>query len=91
MPDKLREVAINNASEFSLTGSSPPRQEGSQFVHEREVQKWLDLLRGQQTSPACGPTSPTTSARRCPEDTNLLRALQHTVWYMPSASVVPRP
>lgn len=50
MPDQLREVALNNLSEFSLTeffrterdGNNPPR-----FVHHNEVQRWLDLLRGQ--------------------------------------------
>ena len=88
MPDKLREVAINNASEFSLTEFfATEDSDGSpKFVHEREVQKWLDLLRGQDIT---GLWANVANNQRPPlpyEDTNLLRALQHTVWYMPSVA-----
>jgi hypothetical protein len=86
MPDALKEIALNNLSEFSLTeffriekDSKPPK-----FVHEKEVQKWLDLLRGQDLSDLWASVS---SANRPPlpfEDINLLTALQHTVWYLPS-------
>lgn len=87
MPEKLREVALNNFSEFSLTEffrterilDNTPR-----FIHEREVQKWLDLLRGQDINSLWANVS---SSNRPPlpyEDTNLLRALQHTIWYLPS-------
>ena len=84
MPDKLREVALNNLSEFSLTeffrttkGPSPT------FIHENEVQQWLDLLRGQDLSDLWAAVS---TANRPPmpfSDINLLTALQHTVWYLP--------
>ncbi len=53
------------------------------FVHEREVQKWLDLLRGQDIT---GLWANVSNRNRPPlpyEDTNLLRALQHTIWYLP--------
>ena len=87
MPDKLREVALNNLSEFSLTeffrtergDDNLPR-----FLHEQEVQKWLDLLRGQDIT---GLWANVSSLNRPPlpyEDMNLLQALQHTVWYLPS-------
>ncbi|MCZ2813829.1 GIY-YIG nuclease family protein [Modestobacter sp. VKM Ac-2979] len=87
MPEALREVALNNLSEFSLTeffrtektDDGPPR-----FIHESEVQKWLDLLRGQEIT---GLWANVSSRNRPPlpyEDTNLLAALQHTVWYLPS-------
>jgi hypothetical protein len=87
MPEKLREVALNNLSEFSLTeffrtdrsGESAPR-----FVYEREVQKWLDLLRGQDISGLWANVSNRTPPPLPYEDTNLLRALQHTIWYLPS-------
>lgn len=83
MPDKLREVALNNLSEFSLTeffrttkGPSPT------FVHENEVQQWLDLLRGQNLMELW--TAATTKNLPMPfADVNLLTALQHTVWYLP--------
>ena len=88
MPEKLREVAINNASEFSLTQFFATEKRGDKhvFVHEREVQKWLDLLRGQDIT---GLWANVANNQRPPlpyEDTNLLKALQHTVWYLPNVA-----
>lgn len=87
MPDKLRQVALNNASQFSLTeffrtereGDDPPR-----FVHEHEVQKWLDLLRGQDVAQLWSSVSNKVRPPLPYEDTSLLVALQHTVWYLPN-------
>jgi hypothetical protein len=87
MPDQLRQVALNNASQFSLTeffrteraGDDPPR-----FVHETEVQKWLDLLRGQDVAQLWSSVSNKVRPPLPYEDTSLLVALQHTVWYLPS-------
>lgn len=87
MPDKLREVALNNQSEFSLTEffrTEKRLDDTPHFIHETEVQKWLDLLRGQDIS---GLWANVSSQNRPPlpyEDTNLLRALQHTIWYLPN-------
>lgn len=87
MPEALREVALNNMSEFSLTEffRIEKQPDGTpKFLHEQEVQKWLDLLRGQDIT---GLWAGVSNLNRPPlpyEDTNLLRALQHTVWYMPS-------
>jgi hypothetical protein len=87
MPDALREVALNNLSEFSLTeffrtereGDAPPR-----FVHQNEVQRWLDLLRGQDIAGLWANVSATKRPPLPYEDVNLLCALQHTIWYLPS-------
>lgn len=86
MPEPLKEVALNNMSEFSLTeffriekDTKPPK-----FIHEIEVQKWIDLLRGQDLTQLWSSVS---SSNRPPlpfEDVDLLTALQHTVWYLPS-------
>lgn len=87
MPEKLREAALNSLSEFSLTEffrAEASDGGGPRFVHELEVQKWLDLLRGQDIT---GLWANVSNLNRPPlpyEDTNLLRALQHTVWYLPS-------
>ncbi len=84
MPDKLREAALNNLSEFSLTEFFRTTKEATPtFIHENEVQQWLDLLRGQDLSDLWAAVS---SANRPPmpfADVNLLTALQHTVWYLP--------
>lgn len=87
MPERLREVALNNASEFSLTEffrTEKRLDDTPHFIHETEVQKWLDLLRGQDIT---GLWASVSNQNRPPlpyEDTNLLRALQHTVWYLPN-------
>jgi hypothetical protein len=85
MPEKLKEVALNNMSEFSLTeffriekDSKPPK-----FIHENEVQKWLDLLRGQDLTDLWASVSSTNRPPLPFEDVNLLTSLQHTVWYLP--------
>ncbi len=87
MPDQLREAALSNNSEFSLTEFFRTERDllaTPKFIHEQEVQKWLDVLRGQDIT---GLWASVSNLNRPPlpfEDTNLLRALQHTVWYLPS-------
>jgi hypothetical protein len=87
MPDALREVALNKLSEFSLTEFFRTKRgddDKPAFIHDNEVQKWLDLLRGQDLSDLWAAVS---TANRPPmpfADVNLLTALQHTVWYLPS-------
>ncbi len=87
MPEKLREVALNNMSEFSLTEffrTERSADEPARFMHELEVQKWLDLLRGQDITGLWASVSTRNPPPLPYEDTNLLAALQHTVWYLPS-------
>jgi hypothetical protein len=88
MPDKLREVALNNLSEFSLTEFfRTTKDEGKPtFIHETEVQQWLDLLRGQDLSDLWAAVSSNNRPPLPFSDVNLLTALQHTVWYLPGVS-----
>ncbi|MCP3878905.1 MAG: GIY-YIG nuclease family protein [Sulfitobacter sp.] len=92
MPDELRKVALNNQSEFSLTEffrtertvDSSGNEGPPVFLHAQDVQRWLNVLRGQDIT---GLWASVSAQNRPPlpyEDLNLLRALQHTVWYMPS-------
>jgi hypothetical protein len=87
MPSALREVALNNRSEFSLTEffKTEKREAGApKFKHERDVQKWLDLLRGQDINSLWANVA---NQKRPPlpfENLDLLTALQHTVWYLPN-------
>ncbi len=85
MPDKLREVALNNLSEFSLTEFfRTTKGEGTPvFIYENEVQQWLDLLRGQNLSDLWAAVSNINRPPMPFADVNLLTALQHTVWYLP--------
>lgn len=87
MPDALKEVALNNFSEFSLTEFFKTEKDSdgvAKFIHQADVQKWLDLLRGQDIT---GLWANVSNSHRPPlpyEDPNLLRALQHTIWYLPN-------
>jgi hypothetical protein len=86
MPEALRQVALDRNLHFSLTEFFRTERDDAgvpRFLHEQEVQKWLDLLRGQDLT---GLWSNVASHARPPlpyEDMNLLRALQHTIWYLP--------
>jgi hypothetical protein len=87
MPEQLREVALNNFSEFSLTEffrTERNDKDVPHFVHAAEVQKFLDVLRGQDLTGLWANVSSSTPPPLPYEDTNLLRALQHTIWYLPS-------
>lgn len=89
MPEALKSIALNNQSEFSLTEffKTDKNEEGDfRFIHEREVQKWLDVLRGQDISGLWGSVSNLSNPPLPFEDTNLLAALQHTVWFLPNVS-----
>ena len=86
MPPKLREVAINNQSQFSLTEFFRTERDDAnvpRFIYEGSVQKFLDVLRGQDVT---GLWSHVANLKAPPlpyEDSSLLRALQHTIWYLP--------
>lgn len=85
MPEALKDVARNNMSEFSLTEFFRTERRGGKprFIHESEVQKWVDLLRGQDLSNLWTAVDMTRRPPMPYEDVNLLTALQHTVWYLP--------
>ena len=89
MPEALKAIALNNQSEFSLSEffKTVKNEDGEyRFIHEREVQKWLDVLRGQDISGLWSSASNLSSPPLPFEDSNLLSALQHTVWYLPNVS-----
>ena len=57
------------------------------FVHENEVQRWLDIIRGKadistETQKAMGATKPVLPYY----DTTLLNTINHTLWYMHSVA-----
>ncbi|MDC1383437.1 GIY-YIG nuclease family protein [Candidatus Puniceispirillum sp.] len=90
LPDSIREVALDGEfDEFDLNLFFSAKGEGkdAKFVYESEVQKWLDLIRGQYL--------PTTKnnlklgAKKPPlpfSDSRLLRLLNHTFWFLPTVA-----
>jgi hypothetical protein len=89
MPDEL--LAIASAGEFdefdlnaffeaSGTGA------GAQFKHKSDVQKWLDIIRGEY---APGAVEYLKTGTRPPfpySDVRLLPYLQHSFWFMPDVA-----
>jgi hypothetical protein len=87
MPETLKEAALNSLSEFSLTELFRTKKDGDQlvFIHESEVQKWLELLRGQELSDRLVAVLANNPLPMPFVELNLLTTLRHIVWYLPSA------
>jgi len=87
MPESLRLVALQGEyDEFDLNEffAAEGKEKTASFKHESEVQKWLDLIRGEMTKDVLklGRDKPPMPY----SDTRLLRVLSHTLWYLPSVS-----
>lgn len=90
MPDAIKEVAMQGEfNEFDLNEffSAEGVGEAAVFVHEDEVQKWLDMIRGSFL-----PTSVDglkLGGKRPPMPFShgpLLDVLSHTFWFLPSVA-----
>jgi predicted house-cleaning noncanonical NTP pyrophosphatase (MazG superfamily) len=89
MPDELLTVAsAGEFDEFDLneffaaTGSG----KGAQFKHKSDVQKWLDIIRGQYV-PKAVEALKTGSRPPFPySDVRLLPYLQHSFWFLPNVA-----
>src|SRR5579885_247550 len=89
MPDEL--VSIARAGEFdefdlneffAATGTG----KGAQFKHKNDVQKWLDIIRGQY-APRAVESLKTGSRPPFPySDVRLLPYLQHSFWFLPNVA-----
>ena len=82
LPDKIAAVAENEDFGFDLNEFFRAERDKdgiARFVHENEVGKWLDFIRGEFFSPGPKPTLPYY-------DAEMKRALRHTVWYLPNVS-----
>ena len=88
LPDAIREVALEgefNEFDLNLFFSTKGEDKDAIFVYENEVQKWLDLIRGQYLSTTKDNLKLGSSQPALPfADIRLLRLLNHTFWYLPS-------
>lgn len=90
LPDDIKNIAKGGEfNEFDLNIFFLAKGIGKQavFVYENEVQKWLDLLRGQHLATTLDNLR--LGAKKPPmpfSDTRLLRVLNHTFWFMPSVA-----
>jgi hypothetical protein len=89
MPDEL--VAIASAGEydefdlnefFAATGIG----KGAQFKHKSDVQKWLDIIRGQYAPRAIENLKTGTRPPFPYSDVRLLPYLQHSFWFLPNVA-----
>ena len=89
MPDEL--LAIASAGEFdefdlneffSATGAGT----GAHFNHKGDVQKWLDIIRGQYAPRAVESLKAGTRPPFPYSDVRLLPYLQHSFWFLPNVA-----
>ena len=89
MPDEL--LAIASAGEFdefdlneffAATGTG----KGAQFKHKSDVQKWLDIIRGQYAPKAVENLKTGTRPPFPYSDVRLLPYLQHSFWFLPNVA-----
>jgi hypothetical protein len=89
MPDEL--VAIASAGEFdefdlneffAATGTD----NDAHFKHKDDVQKWLDIIRGQHTSKFVESLKTGTRPPFPYSDVRLLPYLQHSFWFLPNVA-----
>lgn len=89
MPDDILSVAVQGEfDEFDLNTFFEATGEGDTacFVHESDVQKWLDLIRGEHAptqldSLKAGSRPPFPYA-----DARLLPYMQHSFWFLPTVA-----
>lgn len=97
MPESISEIASQgefdefDLNEFfraeSLIHGSSPKGEGSYFLHEEYVQKWLDLIRGAYAEDVVKELKQGKEKPPMPySDSRLLSYLQHTYWFLPSVA-----
>lgn len=91
MPDEIIQVAMGGEfDEFDLNVffSTEGSGKSARFKYEREVQKWLDLIRGQHL-PSSIDDLKLGKGKRPPmpfSDIALLNVLSHTVWFLPDVA-----
>jgi hypothetical protein len=89
MPDEL--VAIASAGEFDefdlneFFGATGVDQD-AQFKHKSDVQKWLDIIRGQYAPKAVESLKTGTRPPFPYSDVRLLPYLQHSFWFLPNVA-----
>jgi hypothetical protein len=89
MPDELLAVASGGEFDefdlnefFAATGTG----KGAQFKHKNDVQKWLDIIRGQYALQAVESLKTGTRPPFPYSDVRLLPYLQHSFWFLPNVA-----
>jgi hypothetical protein len=89
MPDELVAIASTGEfDEFDLNEFFAASGEGkkAQFKHKSDVQKWLDIIRGQYAPRAVESLKTGTRPPFPYSDVRLLPYLQHSFWFLPNVA-----
>jgi len=90
LPDAIIDIAKQGEfDEFDLNVFFSAKGEGAsaKFVHEDEVQKWLDLIRGSLSEVIVDNLKLGTKKPLMPfSNVDLMNLLSHTFWFLPSVS-----
>lgn len=89
MPDELLAIAsAGQFDEFDLNEffAATGRDAMAQFKHKNDVQKWLDIIRGQYAPKAVEHLKTGTRPPFPYSDVRLLPYLQHSFWFLPNVA-----
>ena len=90
MPDSIREIALGgefNEFDLNVFFAATGEKENARFKMENEVQKWLDLIRGNFAETNLDNLK--LGAKKPPmpfSDSRLLSILNHTFWFLPTVA-----
>ncbi len=89
IPESIKQVAMDgefNEFDLNVFFSAEGKGASAKFKYKNEVQKWLDLIRGQYMSASVDDLK-LGQDKRPPmpfSDTRLLNVLSHTLWLLPN-------
>ncbi len=90
LPDSIQRIAQQGEfNEFDLNVFFAAKGSGSEayFIHQNEVQKWLDLIRGAYLETTVDELKLGARKPAMPyADVRLLNVLQHTLWFLPNVA-----
>lgn len=90
LPDQIRSIAEEgefNEFDLNVFFSATGKGKNAKFVHENEVQKWLDLIRGAYMPTTKEDLKLGKGKPAMPfADTRLLQVLSHTLWFLPNVA-----
>src|SRR5690606_9707015 len=90
LPDAIREIAHGGEfNEFDLNTFFAAEGTGvmARFKYKSEVQKWLDMIRGQYLATTLDNLKLGASKPPMPfSDARLLNVLNHTLWFLPGVA-----
>lgn len=90
IPDSISRIAQQGEfNEFDLNEffATTGKNDDARFVHENEVQKWLDLIRGSYLETTVDELKLGAKKPALPyADVRLLNVLQHTLWFLPNVA-----